>query len=262
MSRPDLTKETVFNGYRVNTNHGPNRVAILTAIQNALESMWERCNKRLCVCHYLIWPTDNDKDFAETISSSLQSFRRTMLNHNIKNEYIWVREDIPAAPFPHSHIHVAIILDGKYKQSAQAPKQHLDELISARTGYPSNIHVCQPIERPYMGAKKIDHDIEGLKNAMHWLSYLAKDSHKIAPSGKRTYGYSKCKPASNMIVLNADEGTTQPRENRLDHSNAFAPPSTTGATENGSLSSEDINRILNRLNKEDEIDRSGYNTSK
>jgi hypothetical protein len=54
MSRKVITKSSTHRGYEIQSRAQGSIKAILDAIINSMEYMWDTCNKNLCVSHFLV----------------------------------------------------------------------------------------------------------------------------------------------------------------------------------------------------------------
>ena len=193
MARAKIWTEEQFKGYSIQKYTDGCREEILEAIVKIFHFMWERCGRRLFVCHLTVFlPERFEANGTTIIRTALHSWRSAKLNRHIQGEYIWCREEGLLSNHYRTHYHIFIIVPGKYIQSSQGICDDLNRLLSYRTNEDSKkVHINPPRNDGFRWGKKVSEKLDNLEDAINWASYLAKISTKHAPRGQRTYSYSQ-----------------------------------------------------------------------
>ncbi len=193
MARPVIVQTDKFEDYPVFQDPNGSRLEILQAIKNTFDYLWTACNRRLYVCHFTIHLEQCfDQEGNDFISGTLQSWRKTMLNHKIKAEYLWVREQGDQSSDYHPHYHVFVIIQGKFIQAAQGIAENLNRLLGKRLQTDRQVvRINPPQSDGFRWGKKVSAKLDNFADAISWVSYLAKASTKQAPPGQKTFSFSK-----------------------------------------------------------------------
>ena len=97
MARAKIWTEEQFKGYSIQKYTDGCREEILEAIVKIFHFMWERCGRRLFVCHLTVFlPERFEANGTTIIRTALHSWRSAKLNRHIQGEYNMPESDMSA----------------------------------------------------------------------------------------------------------------------------------------------------------------------